>query len=398
MSRPVLGFGQVLVKNRLYRAIFASRRYYALVLGLGVDIFKKYPSRTIKIIVSSALSLAFQLLALGLLFRYVGALESNELFYGFTPRTSIGLFALVTVATAIFFFGFAALEYRANLAIIALCRRYQKQGVQEALAISSKLPHWFQDGSSDHISGRHLRQILSVDVSHRSRMARLLMRAFIPFVRLILSAAVVLYLNLQFSLLIFVVIGIPIAGLYLVGKRIADTITSRETGPQSAYREQSELLSRSWEAKTHIVPDEITRELALGGADSQQMLYYKRLRAKIFGQLLINAANTLGIMVLVLSLGYWMLQEGQTNWSVWLTYLIALRYFLSSLTRVAQAIIQSARFSRQVRRFTEFLAAGKVAAHSPDPLAVPCPPHVISAYRGNSNGVPDDDDFEDEDG
>ena len=237
-----------------------------------------------------------------------------------------------------------------------------------------------------------------MDVSHRSRMARVLMRAFIPFVRLILSAAVVLYLNPQFSLLIFVVIGIPIAGLYLVGKRIADTITSRETSSQSAYREQSELLSRNWEAKTHIIPDEVSRELALGGADSHQMLYYTRLRAKIFGQLLINAANTLGIMVLVLSLGYWMLQEGQTNWSVWLTYLIALRYFLSSLTRVAQSIIQSARFSRQVRRFTEFVAAGKIAVQNPDPLASPCPQHVVVAYRGNASGVPDDDDFDDEDG
>ena len=231
-----------------------------------------------------------------------------------------------------------------------------------------------------------------------SRMARVLMRAFIPFVRLILSAAVILYLNPQFSLLIFVVIGIPIAGLYLVGKRIADTISSRETSPQSAYREQSEMLARSWEAKTHIIPDEISRELALGGAESQQMLYYKRIQAKIFGQLLINAANTLGIMVLVLSLGYWMLQEGETNWSVWLTYLIALRYFLSSLTRVAQAIIQSARFSRQLRRFTEFVVAGRVAVQSPDPLASPCPPHVILAYRGNGRGVPDDDEFDDEDG
>jgi len=387
-----------MVPGRFYRAIFASRRYYALVWGLGADIFEKFPVRTVKILVSSALSLVFQLLALGLLFRYVGALESNELFYGFTPRTSIELFALVTVATAGFFFGFAALEYRANLAILALCRRYQKQGVREALAISSKLPHWFEDGSSDHISGRHLRQILSVDIAHRSRLARVLMRAFIPFVRLILSAAVILYLNPQFSLLIFVVIGIPIAGLYLVGKRIADTISSRETSPQSAYREQSEMLARSWEAKTHIIPDEISRELALGGAESQQMLYYKRIQAKIFGQLLINAANTLGIMVLVLSLGYWMLQEGETNWSVWLTYLIALRYFLSSLTRVAQAIIQSARFSLELRLFTEFVEAGRVAVQSPDPLASPCPPHVILAYRGNGRGVPDDDEFDDEDG
>jgi ABC-type multidrug transport system fused ATPase/permease subunit len=222
-------------------------------------------------------------------------------------------------------------------------------------------------------------------------MARLLLRSVIPAVRVMLSAGAILYINLQFSLLIFVIIGIPIAGLYWVSKKIADTITSRESGSQPVFAQQLELLSTSWENKAHLLPGAIDQELALGQAGSRHRLYFKRLRAKTFGQLLMNTANTLGLMVLVLSLGFWILQEEQGNWSLWLTYLLALRYFFTSLNRVAQAVVQSARFNRQVRRFMEFLAAATLAANGPNPENTPCPDHVLHAYQGGDTYSDDDD-------
>ena len=387
-----LGQSQSIAKDRLHRAVAAARRYTRLVYELGADLFGHFPADTTKVLAASAASLGCQVLALVVLFAYMRALESNELLYGYAPRTSLALFVLVAVAIAVLFFGFALLEYRSNIAIIDTCRRYQASGAQQALSLSSRLPQWFsREKSPRRVSFRHLQQILSTDVNHRSRMARLLLRSVIPAVRVMLSAGAILYINLQFSLLIFVIIGIPIAGLYWVSKKIADTITSRESGSQPVFAQQLELLSTSWENKAHLLPGAIDQELALGQAGSRHRLYFKRLRAKTFGQLLMNTANTLGLMVLVLSLGFWILQEEQGNWSLWLTYLLALRYFFTSLNRVAQAVVQSARFNRQVRRFMEFLAAATLAANSPNPENTPCPDHVLQAYKGGDTYSDDDD-------
>jgi ABC-type multidrug transport system fused ATPase/permease subunit len=381
-------------ENKLYHALKAIRRYFSVVYRLGADIFGKFPAETLKILAASAASLSCQILALGLLFAYVRALESNQLLYGFTPRTSASLFAIVASVSVFLFIGFALFEYRSNIAILRLCRRYQNLGTQEALSLSSKLPHWFTPGNSVWISTGHLRQILSIDVHHRSRMTRILLRAIIPVIRLVLSAIAVLYINLHFSVLIFLIIGVPIAGLYFVGRKIADTITSKEMTSQNVFRDQMSLLSKSWEDKTHISFEEVNWDMALGGANSRPRLYFRRLRAKVLGKLLINTANTLGIIVLILSLGFWMLQEPQNNWSLWLTYLIALRFFLSSLNRVAQALIQTTRFNRQVRRFMEFLNTATWAVAQPNPLLIPCPDDIVASYRGTESIALDDDDEE----
>lgn len=396
MRMSVPGTGRRIGEGRLRHAIAASRRYFVSVGQLGRDIFRQFPADTIRILIANAASLACQVLAVAALFAYMRALESNELLFGLAPRSSLVLFAVVVIVTLFLFFGFAFLEYRSNVAILGLCRNYQNLGAQEALSLSSRLPHWFGSDGSQQISIRHLRQILSIDVNHRSRMARVLMLAIIPIFRLLLCAVALLYINPQFSALIFFVVGIPVAGLYTVGRKIADTMTTRETVSQSTFQEQQELLSNSWETRAHLLPGNIDWELTLGQPDSRHRLYFRRLEAKALGQLLISTANTLGIMVLVLSLGFWVLLEQGGNWSLWLTYLIALRYFLSSLNKVARSVIQSTRFNRQVRRFTEFVAAATLAVNSPDPGAITCPDHVVDAYKGDSSTSVVDDDFDED--
>jgi len=138
-----------------------------------------------------------------------------------------------------------------------------------------------------------------VDVHHRSRMARLLMRAIIPTARMLLSAGLILNINLQFSLLILVIVGIPVTGLFWVGRRVADTITSRETLSSSVYQEQNNLLSNSWANNESLKAADIDLEATLGKADSLHRMYFRRLKPKAFGQLLLNTGNTLAILLLV---------------------------------------------------------------------------------------------------
>ncbi len=374
----------------------ASREYLHLVNGLFKDILSRYTKDTVRILVASAASLGCQLLALAMLVTYLRALESNELLLGLTPRTSMTLFGMVAACTILLFLTFAVLEFKSNMAILHLCRRYQVLGAHQVMSIASKLPHWFKPEGPGQISMMHLRQILSVDVNHRSRMARILMRALIPTARLILSAAGILYISVEFSLLIFVVVGIPVGGLYWVGKRIADTVTARESEPSSAFQEQADMLANSWASGEHIDHPTSGEEAPPVWSDKANSRYFTRMEAKSLGQLLLNMANTLGIIVLVLSLGFWLLWEHQDNWSLWITYLVALRFFLTSLHRVGQSVVQTSKFGRQVRRLSEFLAAASSAVASTDPLAIPCPQKVASAYQGRSFAR-EEDDFDDDD-
>ncbi len=84
------------------------------------------------------------------------------------------------------------------------------------------------------------------------------------------------------------------------------------------------------------------------------------------------------------------------SWSLWLTYLIALRYFLSSLRSISQSVIKSARFIRQAQRFKAFVSAADLAVHSPDPHAVPCPDHVLEAYQSNGDPPVSDAELDDD--
>ncbi|HEY6131936.1 MAG TPA: hypothetical protein VIV27_07950, partial [Halioglobus sp.] len=228
------------------RGLETTRRFIVQVYSLGKDIFHRFPSDAAGIFLSSAASLACQACALLALYAYLKALENNAAILGYPSRESLPLFAIVAIVTLVLLVGFSLLEYRTNLQILRLCRRYQNMGIAEALALSSQLPHWFAADNDHYISIRHLRQILSVDVSHRSRMVRVLLLAVVPAARMVLSAIVLLYLNPQFSILILFAVGLPVLGLYSVGRNIADTITVLETGSPPAFLKQRELLERNW--------------------------------------------------------------------------------------------------------------------------------------------------------
>jgi len=378
------------------RSLATIRRQGAQVVRLAGDLFRLFPADSARILVCAAGSLACQVLALAGLYAYLKALEANGVLLGYPARESPLLFALAAGATLLLLLGFTLLEYRANIAILRVTRCYQNMGTAQALSLSSQLPHWFAAEDEPRISTRHLRQIVSVDVHHRSRLARVLLLGIIPAARLVLCGMALLYLNLQFSVLILLAVGLPVVGLYSVGRRVADTITTRETGSPPAFLAQRDLLEKSWQAGKPLAPEAFDWDTALGPPDSRYRQYFRRLRAKSHGTLLINMANTVGIMVLVLAIGVWTLLAGQGNWSLWLTYLVVLRYFLSSLRSTAQSLVTATRYLRQSQRFSAFVAAAESATSAADPRAVPCPESVARAFKGDGAGPIGDDDLDDD--
>lgn len=360
------------------------------------ELFRQFPADTVRILASAAGSLACQVVALVGLYAYLKALEQNQALLGYPARESVLLFVVIASVTLLLLIGFTVLEYWANIAILRVTRSYQDSGTREALLVSSQLPHWFATENEPHISSRHLRQIVTVDVNHRTRLARVLLLGVIPTLRLVLCGLALLYLNPQFSLLILFAVGLPVIGLYSVGRSIADTITTRETGSRSAFIAQRDLLQKSWEERVPLSPGAIDWDTAMGQPDSRYRQYFRRLRAKVYGTFLINIANTVGIMVLVLALGFWTLLAGETNWSLWLTYLIVLRYFLSSLRSTAQSIVTATRFLRQSQRFTAFMAAATLALNSVSPATFHCPREIASAFKGDGLEPVVDDDIDDD--
>lgn len=366
------------------------------VRRLAADIFRRFPKDTAWILAAATGSLVCQVVALVGLYAYLKALEQNQVLLGYPARESPLLFGVIASVTLLLLIGFTLLEYRANIAILRVTRDYQHMGTREALSLASHLPQWFAAENESHVSARHLRQLVSVDVHHRSRLARVLLLGIIPAARLVLCTLALLYLNPQFSVLILFAVGLPVAGLYSVGRKVADTMTTREAGTPRAFLAQRNLLAHSWEEGAPLPEGSIDWDTALGSPDSRYRQYFRRLRAKAFGTFLINMANTVGIMVLVLALGVWTLIVGKGNWSLWLTYLLVLRYFLSSLRNTAQSIVAGTRYLRQSQRFTAFLAAATSAVNSGHPGDVPCPSHIASAFKGESSALDGDDDLDDD--
>ncbi len=391
MTGESSGTSSSAVPRAFFRLIAATQRFTLQIYRLGKDIFQRFPADTTRILVAGAASLSCQIFALAALYVYLRALENNAPLLGLSSRESLLLFVIIAGLTLVLLMGYSLLEYRVSTAILSLCRHYQNMGAREAIALSSKLPHWFAESSEQHISVKHLRQILSIDVYHRSRMTRVLLLALIPAARLVLCAVALLYINPEFSLVILIAVGVPVVGLYSVGRNVADTITVRESGSPAVFLKQRELLEQRWAQGTSLAVADIDWETTLGREDSRYRQYFRRLRAKAYGTFLINAANTVGIMVLIVALGFWIFASQPGNWSIWLTYLVALRYFLSSLRSTAQSVVSSTRFLRQTQRFTAFVEAATVAVNSADPTTARCPENIAQAYKGDTTSIVDDD-------
>ncbi len=396
MGKSVPVMSPITTKDRGSQLFTVSLHYLSQMSRLGLNIFHQFPVDTIKILIASGASLACQAFSLAALYLYLHALENNQAIFGFASRGSLALFAMVAIVTFILLNGYAFLTYRASTATFSLCRQYQNVGAQEAMSLASKLPHWFVADNAQHISVRHLKQLLAVDVHHRSRLARLLLQTIIPTARLIVCTVALLHMNPQFSALVMLVVGIPILRLYSVGQRVADTVTTREVASSSVFKQQQQLLDKSWKFKAPLSQREIDWEVTLGQPDSKYRQYFRRLRAKAYGVFLIDAANALGIMVLVLSLGFLVMSEQKENWSLWLTYLVALRYFLSSISSISQSVVRSTRFMRQAQRFTVFVSAANHAVQSLDSQNIPCPKNICEAFKGNVDPSMTDEEFDDD--
>jgi hypothetical protein len=372
------------------------RGFLRQVSRLTHDVFKRYSADVVKVLLASGASLGCQAVALLALYAYLRALQHNGHLLGLASRDSPLLFVLVAIATFLLLVGYSLLEYRANSAMLRLCRLYQSEETREALAVCSALPHWFAEEDDSRISVRHLRQLISVDINHRSRLTRILLSSIIPAARLVLCTAALVWINPVFSAVVLVAAGVPVLGLYSVGRKVADSITIRESGASPVFPQQRQMLDDSWREGVSLSPDNISWEVALGEPDSRYRQYFRRLQAKILGDFLINSAHTVGIMVLVIALGLWELRAPQGNWSLWLTYMVVLRYFLSSLRKFAQILVRSTRFLRQTQRFADFMEAAHLALSMPNPASMPCPQHVVSAYKGGNIKRDDSEDEDDE--
>lgn len=382
--------------RQLRGALGSAAAYGELARGLVVNASRRYPGATARVLAAGVGSLVCQVGALAVLFVYLRALERGTMLLGFAARDSMALFAMAGVATVLLFLGFSLLEYAAHAAILRVCRCYRDEGARRLLALARRLPHWFRPGGPGTISDAHLRQLLGNDLGQRSRMLRVLLRSIVPLGRLLVCAAAIFYVSATFSLMILLVVGLPLAGLYHVSRHIADTATERETERHASFPEQLSWLERRWLDTPRQCP------ASAGDADEPPLddgsaeRYFRRMRAKALGQLLLNTANTAGVLMLVILLGFWLSREPDGGWSLWATYLIALRYFFTSLSRVGQAIVQSSRFARQVRRLEDFLAAGERAAASADPRRQPCPAHVVGAFQGRSSSFDDGEEGDDD--
>lgn len=369
--------------------------YLRQVYRLLQDVRRRYPGSVVTIVLASAGSLACQATTLLALYAYLRALQHDTPLLGMAARDSLPLFLLVAAVTLLLLVAHSLLEYRAGSAILRLSRRYQSEGTSEALALASALPHWFAEGDARRISMAHLRQLLSVDVSHRSRLVRVALLSVIPAARLVLCTIALLWLNPVFSVVVVAAAGLPVLGIYAVGRKVADSITVREAGSPPVFPQQRRRLHDSWQRGLPLRPDELSWESTLGPEDSRFRQYYRRLQAKIQADFLVSSANTVGIAVLIIALGLWVLRAPEGNWSLWLTYLVVLRYFLSSLRNFVRLLVRSTRFLRQTQRFARFVAAAALAVAQPDPAAVKCPQPVAAAFKGDRKALDDDDEDDD---
>lgn len=294
---------------------------------LWKDLF--YPKR--KAFVSGLLlelmSLGSQIVSYSILFRYLNSLEKDDpasffnLSY-FTKNSLEGLTIVAVILGLLFVFsGFS--NYWSQNRLIEIAKQYDIACSNRVLSLLEKVTKESENIENySNFDIRRLRKSLMRDSQFCAKTVQLFSTGVITGIKLTVSLAFMISINLALSLVIFLLI-IP---LFLLLRS-----NGKEVIKMTRLKEQQS--PGFIDSKNKAAQDLISGQTKTTGEDSGDSFYDVH-----YGILKRLSANDLTIMIFIaiLSVAIVMLAgrlvlDNQITWSVFIAYMIALRFFFTSI-------------------------------------------------------------------
>lgn len=376
---------------RIYQQII---RYRDVAKWFTVDAYWKYFRLTLSITVLSVLSLACQVGALGIIFKYIQGIEQGGglsfLDSTYVFRDSVTLLFVSLTGAVVLFGSNAFFRYLAGIGALQLGRKYEEYSIRRA----TSLVGWAKDNPQMSPWLEDVGKLIKSDPRYCGRIARILIMSVLPAMTFIATLVILIYLDPAITILVLIIVLLALPFLYRVNVRGAGYSMAMERSTSQARQVRQDMVA--WNA---------TREEPLP-LDSETMLapFYKgalwrnleaytgRLRAVENSTLITQLMTGAGLIVIMGFMGANILMTGE-GWGILATYLIALRINLNSLSQAGKMLTSVNRFYPQISRYYRFLQdmhalpEGTVSAKTFEEKAVESGPNWRSAWPQSGNTV-----------
>ncbi len=336
------------------------------------DVVTRYRNQIVMTLVADGVRLVSKLGAFAVILGYAHALEKNRVLtlwnYPHDTRTSLVILLTVAVSAFVLLVIAAVSSYYATLIAVKLTRNYEEFCAQRVLVLAAHLPH-----PSCPAANRLL--VEDNVVKERERLARLcgrfvnlILNALPPLGAVAIAVVVLFCISYVFTFIVFI---LSLAVICLFHDLITATLNGVHVskGNNAAIAmEKRQLYQRIWDAPAPISYSDPALIKAYDDGETSKSLdtYYGRrfiARAKLhFAVNLLIAFSMLSIIVIA-GMG---IRTGVWNWSIFMAYIVALRYFFSGLSQVTNFLILTGIQYPSIHLYHEFVSDAEQATILPE--------------------------------
>lgn len=329
------------------------------VLWMFEDIARFAPTELVRIAVLSAIAVGGRVAGIGTIVVFVGAQTSVEplQIMGYSPPTDTAFRTMILWGGTALLFGLiaAAASYRMDQIGFGVARAYVEGAIQKVIDRILGGEDFEPKADSDRPNAVSIRKLLGGDGFAMMRQVYLVVGMPLPVLTLIAATGVLVWLNAPLTLSLAPALGIYLYVLSRLNRNVARDAERHEELRAEMGRDVSSL-NRSLKENRYpagSVPEWITNYLDYpvfqGNVGAFRGILQARRRVDNLRDVFQGAALLLTLMVFGSMLG-----TPGVSWAAFLTYLAALRYSITSLSKASKIATGTSRYLPLIKRYHDF--------------------------------------------
>lgn len=300
-----------------------------------------------------------QVAAYGVLFKYVSALEENATLHflgeAYVPKLSHTLLLVVAICTGLLFVVSSVFNYWSETRTIDLTRKYEvrcSHRILSALHSSVQLDKKEQIDNKSY-DFRNLRRALIKDARFCGKAVPVVSFAMIVGIKFFLSLVFMFSIDFLLTGIILIMIIPMFFVTKYVGRRVVKLTTEREGRLLSFVNAKKNIISSVFQNP------ELSKEELLSADNEPEIASFYDAYFGVRKKLALNDLVSISFMALlaivIILTGGKLVLFGNMPWSIFIAYIVALRFFFGSLQGVSLLVKKSSKIYEYVSHYLRFL-------------------------------------------
>lgn len=348
----------------------AARSSLAVVRQVGVDAFRQFKFAAILVAVSSSLGVAAKTAAIATLYQYAKAVVHAKPFVvaGFELTSENGLsFAACVTAFLMLSLAGAVLPYLSAWKSCRVARQYHGFCTSRFLSRLSgsgikQKEMLLNDSVAMHVA--------LVDARYCGLACREILSCILPLITLAVALGALFAINVGLTLFVLGAVLVYLGPSYWFGRNVARQSLKVAELSRAANAEGGAAIRRLSNSRAPAPHESawLDQLFYRGKLRDYHDAVYGRLLVGDQGNLLNDVFSIFCTLAILLSFGLGS-SNPQQDWTVFVAYLIALRYAIGNLRRLTANGMRFGRYFTQVRRYFDL-----VSGLTPPPEVPAAPP------------------------